>query len=178
MKKILFVLIFVLFTSFILPDNAQAACPVGVTCNNGCESVGQCVNNRRCELVDGVLYAGPIDCGSAQLGGVRPPGYIAAYNNQAGNNGLLLFLSRLINLFVIICGIWTMFNFLYSGFIFITYGSDSKAMSEVKDKLTMTGIGLAIIASAYLIAGLIGLIFFGDASFILNPKITGATDLQ
>lgn len=178
MKKLLIIISLLITVSFSLPSKALAACPAGKTCSGGCEQAGQCVNNKRCELVQDTIYPGPIDCGSAQLGAVQPPKFIAAYNNAAKGVGLLVFISRLINLFVIICGVWTMFNFLHSGFIFVSYGSDSKAMSEVKDKLTMTAVGLAIIAGAYLLAGLVGLIFFGDATFILDPKITSATDLK
>jgi magnesium-transporting ATPase (P-type) len=131
------------------------------------------------------VYPNGGDCGSAQLGEVKPPAAITQLNLLANNqnnsnsaSGLMLFISRLINFFVIICGLWTLFNFLYAGFVLITGQSDAKAMATVKESLTMTAIGLAIIASAYLIAGVIGLIFFGDASFILNPKITGAIDLK
>ncbi len=178
MKKILILTLLFIGISFVTPKIVLAACPTGVSCQNGCEYQGQCVNNKKCELVQDVLYSGPIDCGSAQLGSVQPPGFISAYNNQAQGNGLITFISRLVNFFVIICGMWTMYNFLYAGYVFISAQSDSKAMSTVRESITMTAIGLAIIAGAYLLAGLIGLIFFHDATFILNPKVTGAIDLK
>lgn len=165
---------------FITAQPAQAQTMLG-----GCTSVGQCINNKRCVAdSNGIVYPNGADCGSAQLGEVQLPESIRRYNilgsmrsGEARGTGLMIFISSLINLFIIICGIWTLFNFLYAGFIMISSQSDAKAMSTVRESLTMTAIGLAIIAGSYILAGLIGLIFFGDASFILDPKITGALDL-
>ena len=42
----------------------------------------------------------------------------------------------------------------------------------------MTAIGLAIIVGAYTLAAIIGLIFFGDATFILSPELYSALDMQ
>lgn len=163
---------------FAAPVSAQQT-------EGGCTSVGQCVGNKRCisKPVPGAPAGTTVitpqggSCGSSQVGGIKPPPSISKINGSiGGQNGLIVFLSRLINLFVIICGIWTMFNFLYAGYQLISSQSDTKAQSEIKDSLTMTAIGLAIIAGAYIIAGLIGLIFFGDAGFILNPQLTSALD--
>jgi hypothetical protein len=180
MKQFILSIVVALSVLFFVPTVAQAqSCPSNRTCSGGCTAVGQCVGNKRCVSVQGVIYPGTVDCGSAQLGGVKPPPAITSFNFQTGSasgNGIILFLSRLINLFVIVCGIWTMFNFLYSGYILISSQSDTKNQSEIKDKLTMTAIGLAIIAGAYIIAGLIGLIFFGDAGYILNPQLVSALD--
>lgn len=180
MKYLLSILaVFILFV-FTLQTTYAQSCPTNFTCSGGCTSAGQCVGNKRCVSVRGAIYPGSEDCGSAQLGGVTPPAAITSYNwNVTGGAkgiGIIVFLSRLIRLFTIVCGVWTMFNFLHSGYLLISYQSDTKAMQEVKDKLTMTAIGLAIIAGAYLTAGLVGLIFFGDASYILNPKLTSALD--
>jgi len=181
MKKI-FLGILLFMTVLFMPQAVHAQQKEG-----GSNTAGQCVNNKRCVLrpVPGapagttVLTPQGGDCGSAQLGSVQLPSSIQYYPGSAGGvNGFMFFLSRLINFFVIICGIWTLFNFLFAGYTFISAQSDAKAMTSVRESLTMTAIGLAIIAGAYIIAGLIGLIFFGDASFILSPQITGALDLK
>lgn len=148
----------------------------------GCTAVSQCINNKRCiEDGNGIVYPNGPECGSAQLGGVKPPASINRFNlwsSVQGNDpkaiGLLSFVSLLLRLFAIVCGIWTMFNFLMSGYTLISSQYDTKAQTEVKDKLTMTVIGLVIIVGAYTMAGLFGLIFFGDASAIINPKLQGA----
>jgi uncharacterized membrane-anchored protein len=53
--------------------------------------------------------------------------------------------------------------------------SDAGVTEKVKEKITMTVIGLAIIAGSYILAGLIGLVMFGDASFIISPKLQGVS---
>lgn len=177
MKKLVFLLLFFATLTLFAPSvKAQQT-------EGGCTQVGQCVGNKRCVVKpvpgapSGTTVITPQGgaCGSSQIGGITPPGAVQNINgNLGGQIGIIVFLSKLINLFVIICGIWTLFNFLYSGYVLITSMGDVKAQSEVKDRVTMTAIGLAIIAGAYIIAGLIGLIFFGDATFILNPKLTSA----
>ena len=184
MKKILYsIFIALIFTICIVakPTTVKAQTYMG-----GCTSIGQCINNRQCvQDGNGIVYPNGTACGSAQLGKVQPPDAIrkfglltAIQTGQARGNGLILFISSLINLFVIICGMWSMFNFLFAGYTLISSQSDAKAMSTVRESLTMTAIGIAIIAGSYMLAGLIGLIFFGDASFLITPKITGAIDLK
>jgi len=180
MKKILLILA-VFISLLFLPTQVLAQ-----RTENGCTAVGQCVLNKRCILqpVPGapsgttVLTPQGADCGAAQLGGVALPNYVSFYPGSNGSTGLITFISRLINLFVIICGMWSMFNFLFAGYTLISSQSDAKAMSTIRESLTMTAIGIAIIAGSYMLAGLIGLIFFGDASFLITPKITGAIDLN
>lgn len=180
MKKVLlaFIIFNLSFSAFFtVPQVVKAQTYMG-----GCTTIGQCINNKKC-VKDGnnIVYPNGGACGSSQIGGVAEPEAVRRLNllssvqgNDPNGIGIVLFLSKLINLFVIVCGIWTLFNFLYSGYVLITSMGDVKAQSEVKDRVTMTAIGLAIIAGAYIIAGLIGLIFFGDATFILNPKLTSA----
>ena len=149
---------------------------------NGCKSEGQCVNNKKCVrktypgMSSGMYVVTPEGggCGSSQIGGVAPPARIQELNGYGARIGLVSFMSILLNLFAVICGIWTMFNFLYSGWLLVTAQSDTKAQSEVKDRLTMTAIGLVIITSSYMVAGVIGLIFFKDPTYILNPTLQGA----
>lgn len=182
MKKALILLVIFLSSFFFLSSKVKAdSCGNGYNCSGGCTQPGQCSNNKTCVIDYDKEELAPTggDCGSSQIGGVTPPGKIATYNALAGGTstsgiGILMFASKLINLFAIICGIWSMFNFLYAGYTYIINQYDTKAQQEIKDRLTMTVIGLVIIVSAYMAAGLVGLIFFGDATFILQPKLQGA----
>ena len=183
MKKQLFnILAVLLITFFAVPSSAAAQEMVG-----GCTSLGQCVSNKKCIESTRVTWEGQVrvisptgaGCGSSQIGGVTPPTSVRRFSayyfgNFEGTIGLVSFMSILLNLFAVICGIWTMFNFLYSGWLLVTAQSDTKAQSEVKDRLTMTAIGLVIITSSYMVAGVIGLIFFKDPTYILNPTLQGA----
>lgn len=156
---------------------------VGVKPANA-QSAGDCVNGYTwvCggyNLEPNICFADPSKpCGSRPVvGGVTPPQAILEWRFADGGYsaiGVINFLSMLVRLVTIIGGIITMMNFVWAGFIYVISAGSSDANSKVKDKLTYSVIGLAIIVSAYTGAGLIGLIFFGDASFILSPKLEGA----
>lgn len=88
-----------------------------------------------------------------------------------GNIGIFLFVSQIIKLITIAAGIWTMFNFILAGWIYITSSGDSSAGEKVSTKMTNSVIGLVIVALSYSIAALLGLIIFGDADFFLNPTL-------
>jgi hypothetical protein len=70
-----------------------------------------------------------------------------------------------------IAGLWALINFIIAGFKFMMAGGDSKKISEATSKMTMTVIGLAIIVAAPLIAMILGIVFFGDPTAIIMPKI-------
>jgi hypothetical protein len=91
---------------------------------------------------------------------------------DAGGIGIFIFLSRILQLVTIVAGLIILFNFISSGFTYLTAEGNPKAHETVRNRITYSVIGILIIVCAYTITGLLGLIFFGDASYILNPKIT------
>lgn len=116
--------------------------------------------------------------GQGVIGNVTPPVAITNWSAESSTTfGGIAFLSTLIRLITIVAGIFVMFNFVAAGFKYVTSMGNTSVNMEVRDKLLFSVIGLLIIVSAYTIAGLIGLIFFGDAAFILRPTLTGALDL-
>ena len=109
------------------------------------------------------------------FGQIDAPAGVSELNNQAGaagnNIGLLIFISNMIKLASVIAGIWVMFNFIFAGFTYITANGDSSAYSKIGEKLSLSVSGLVLIVAAYTIAGILGLIIFGDATYIINPQI-------
>ena len=102
-----------------------------------------------------------------------PPGtedYILAAPGD--NIAILFFISRMIRLIMIIAGVWSAVMITMSGYTFITSAGDAGAFQKVRSQLTNSIIGLVIIFVTYTITGVISLILFGDAGFILNPEIT------
>ena len=170
MKKLLSqTLIFaIIFSSFLLftPQKIQA---------QECSYTSQCVNNQSCLCISGsICFLTPSPCGSAIIGEVAPPQGVAAYNEGAGGEiGLFKFASRIIST-SIIGGIIVMVNFVSAGFTYVTSAGNASAHEKVKDKITWGLVGLAIIAAFYTIAGLVGLLFFGNAGAILNPTLGGS----
>lgn len=156
---------------------------------DGPEDVNKCVNGKicvkRCQPDEPCTYTpSGQDCGSgvgsAVIGPVYPPMTILNINTQAGDIntiGIIYFANRVVLLITIIAGILVMFNFIKAGWLYLLGGAETKAAAEVKDLLTYSIIGLVIIAVTYTIAGLIGLIFFGNAAFILQPTLYSALDI-
>jgi len=114
------------------------------------------------------------------FGQVTPPTSVQTYDlvvetSGGAKIGIVAFASNLINLFTVVMGLYIVYNFIMAGYLYITGSGDTGAHAKVREKLTWSVVGLAVIVLAYTIAGIIGLVFFGDAGFILSPTITGPT---
>lgn len=197
MNKTVLLATILLFFTFVMraPQSVAAISGNNYEYTGGCTKeigLGGCYQNRKCitsatKVVGGKLIfvvepSATTNCSSSDLGAVKPPGSIARFDQSvqgsgAGSQsiGIILFASNLLQLFSIIAGIWAMFNFLYAGYMYISAMSDAGVTEKVKEKITMTVVGLAIIAGSYILAGLIGLVMFGDATFIISPKLQGVS---
>lgn len=149
-----------------------------------CRYVGQCIDNKKCICPAGTNYYAcrydsrvliideNSECGSAIIGGVEPPAAISAINTESGGEiGIIFFISRLITFANIIAGILVMINFVYSGFIYITGAGNTSANTQVTERLTWSLVGIVVIVSSYTLAAIIGLIFYGDPTFIISPTL-------
>lgn len=106
-----------------------------------------------------------------------PPGVtnqIADFSGGPRDVALLFFLNKLITVFIVILGIWVVVNVVLAAFAYLSGQGSADTHKKVRDKLTMSVLGLFMIVLAYIAAAIIGLLFFGDAGYILNPTITGA----
>ena len=112
------------------------------------------------------------------FGPINPPAGVAELNadERAGESGigLLIFVSNMIKLASVVAGVWVMFNFVSAGFTYITAGDDSGAIAKIGTKLSLSVSGLLLIVAAYTIAGIIGLIVFGNPTYIISPDIPTA----
>lgn len=116
--------------------------------------------------------------GDSVFGPIEAPAGVAELNTQAGeawsNIGLLIFVSNMIKLASVVAGVWVLFNFIIAGFTYITSTGDSSAYAKIGEKLALSVTGLLLIVAAYTIAGILGLIIFDDATYIINPQIPTA----
>lgn len=100
-----------------------------------------------------------------------PPGVDKYQQNSGADIGIFFFISRGIQIGTIIMGIWVFLNVLMAGYVYISSSGDAKAATKVKDILTMSAIGLMMIITSYTVAGVLGLVLFGDATYLINPQI-------
>ncbi len=113
----------------------------------------------------------------ALIGTVKAPSVAYGANIEAGGEGsigILLMISRLIQIVTVVASVWVAVNVVIAAYTYLTGGGKPDSHQKVSDILSMSVIGLIIIVSSYTIAGLIGLLFFGDAMFIINPTISPA----
>ena len=105
-----------------------------------------------------------------------PPGvekYQAAAQAKTGADiGIIYFVSNLIKIFAAVAGVWTLFNVVLAGYIYLSSSGDAGSHQKVQTQVTNSVIGLILIVLSFTFGGLIGFIFFGDAGFILNPSLT------
>lgn len=153
-----------------------------------CTSAGQCVDGQVCEVSGGIFYKGSKTCGDGAgqsvIGGVSPPKSVRNLNllaqmrsGDSAGIGLVIFLSRALRLFTIVVGLFVIANVLMAAYDAITQSDSADVMVKVKERFTYTALGLAIIVGAYTLAAIVGLLFFGDAGFILSPELTSALDM-
>lgn len=115
------------------------------------------------------------------FGTIERPAGVAQFDSLTGAEdgiGLIIFISRLIQIGTIVAGIWVMLNFILAGYDYITSAGDTGAAKRVTDRITMSVIGLLIIVAAYSLTAIVSLLIFGDASYILNPQICGPTGCE
>ncbi|MBP9781119.1 hypothetical protein KBC89_00500 [Candidatus Woesebacteria bacterium] len=103
-----------------------------------------------------------------------PPGVteqIAAANLAPDEIAIFFFLSSLIKVVNVVAGIWVAFNIVFAGFNYLSGQGSADTHKKVRDKITMSFVGLFLLAIAYMAVAVISLLLFGDAGYVLKPDI-------
>ena len=90
-----------------------------------------------------------------------------------GVSSATLLLGAFIRLLTIGAGLYAFLNFVVAGIGFISSGGNPQGIQQAWAKIYQSLIGLSVVILSFVFAGLLGLIFFGSATAILIPKITG-----
>jgi len=108
------------------------------------------------------------------FGNIAPPPGINQYGDL--NTGLIKFANNLLKLAIVGAGLYTFLNLILAGYDFLSAGGDTKKVTQAWNKIWQSILGLAIVASSFVIAALVGWLIFKDATAILSPKIYGPND--
>ncbi len=100
-----------------------------------------------------------------------PPGTDTFVQKSSDDIALIFFVTNMIQLFTIIAGLYVVINVILAAFHLLSMSGDAAGYDKAKTQITNSVIGLLIIVMAYTLTGLVGLIFFGDATIFLDPKI-------
>jgi len=87
------------------------------------------------------------------------------------NGGLGALLSVFTQTLIVAAGIYALFNFILAGYAYMSAGDDPAKTSAASGKITHTIIGLVVAAGAFVLAGVVGRLLFGDWTALTNPII-------
>ena len=94
-----------------------------------------------------------------------------SYGDLTIDEGLMSFLNNLIALIITVAGIFTLVNFIIAGYQYLSSNNEPQKIAAAGNKILQSLIGLAIVALAFILAGVIGVVFFRDSKALLNPTL-------
>ena len=96
---------------------------------------------------------------------ITPP--MGGSYSEAGA-GLEGFINNGFRLAFLAFGLYTLLNFVMAAFNYINAQGESKNIEKAQKLVTNSIVGLAMIAVTFIVAGVIGAVFFGDWDYLLN----------
>ena len=108
------------------------------------------------------------------IGKVTPPTWInlLGINPDTGQlTGPINLLNSLLKLVFVIAGLWAFLNLILAGFGYISGGGDPKKISQAWEKIQQTFLGILIIVCSFILAAIIGILFFNSPTAILQPNL-------
>lgn len=103
------------------------------------------------------------------FGTISPPPGAASYKGL-GEGGLNNFVSNILAFLGVLGGVIMFINLIVAGWQYLSAQGNPQVILNAGNKILGSLIGLVIIAAAFVIASIIGLVFFGDARFLLSPQ--------
>lgn len=106
------------------------------------------------------------------FGTIQQPTELANFGTVEGG-GIGKLLNLFFNIIIVVAGVYTLLNIMFAGYKFITAGNDPKKIQSAIAQIWQSVIGLAIVAGSFIIAAIIGVLFFDGPRSILSPVIQG-----
>lgn len=107
---------------------------------------------------------------------ISPPPGISKWIDKFGEGdvpGLIPFFNALLQLIIVLAGIFSFLNIIIAGYQFMSAGGDPKKIGEATSKIWQSLMGLLLVAGSFVLAVIFGYLIFGDATAIISPKIYG-----
>lgn len=102
---------------------------------------------------------------------ITPPNTVVPITDNPTDNVVML-LNFILRIIFFVAGLLALWNFITAGFKLIGSGGDPKALEAVRGKFLWTFIGIAVMVFSIVVAGIIGLTVYGDATAIINPQFS------
>lgn len=85
--------------------------------------------------------------------------------------GPLYFFNTVLRLVFVAAGLWVFVNFIIAGFMFINAGGNAETISNAWSRIWQSIVGLVIMVCSFLVAAIIGILFYSNPMAILNPSL-------
>ena len=108
------------------------------------------------------------------LGGFTPPSFwstTATTGTVAA--GLVPFFNNLLRIIFLIAGLYAVANIFFAGILFVNARGNAQEIERAWYKIWQSLAGLAIVLVSFVVAIIIGAIFFGDPQALLNIQLYG-----
>jgi len=103
-------------------------------------------------------------------GTVNPPPGVSAYDGGS-LSGISLLVSNVVRTLIVGAAVYTLFNFIFAGYSFLSASGDPKRIELATAKIWQSIIGLLIAAGSFILAAIIGQIIFNDYDALLQLRI-------
>ena len=104
------------------------------------------------------------------FGNINPP---PTKYKILSEGGLTDFISNLLIFIITIAGLFTLVNFIIAGYLYMSSNGEPQKLIAAGNKILQSLIGLAVISGAFIIAGIIGHVFFNNPAFLFKPVFGG-----
>ncbi len=112
--------------------------------------------------------------GVAEVIGTVPNPLEGGYGNfNDPGSGVVVFFTNILRLVFVGAGVMAFINLIVAGFQYMSAAGDAKAVTAAWNRIQYSLIGLVILVASFAIAAALGAVLFGDATFILQPKLYG-----
>ncbi len=94
------------------------------------------------------------------------------YNSPAGE-GLFQLAQNLLLMVIAVAGLFTFWNIIQAGFMFLSAGSEPKNITKAWEKIWQSIIGLLVVAGSFILAAIFGVLIFRDPWALMTFRVFG-----
>lgn len=104
------------------------------------------------------------------FGTVAPPPGVNSLAPGGNIAGLQVLLNIILRTLIVGAGIYAVINFILAGYLYLGAAGDTKRIGDATNKIWHSIIGLIVAAGAFVLAGIVGQILFGDSGAITGLR--------
>ncbi|MCJ7827563.1 hypothetical protein MUP65_00245 [Patescibacteria group bacterium] len=88
-------------------------------------------------------------------------------------SGIITILNNLLRTAIVVAGLYAFINVITAGYEFMSAAGNPDKVTSAWSKIWQSMLGLVVVASSFVLAGIFGYLIFNDPTAILNPRVYG-----